>query len=239
MTWSIAALDPATGALGIAIATRSLAVGASCPHVRSRIGAVSTQSFTNRYLAPAVLDALERGLSPADAVCAALVGDEGEGIRQLHVVDRLGRTASHTGRHCVEWCGSVSAPGVSVAGNMLRGEDVVRRTLDAFLAAEELPFALRLLHAMEAGEAAGGDRRGRQSAALRIHRDELFADCDLRVDDHPEPLAELRRLLSLWLPDADARRLAAPRRSDPSGFTDIDAIERSWIERGLELRFRR
>src|SRR4051794_11990516 len=119
MTWSIVAHDPATGTFAVAVATCNFAVGASCPFVRSGVGAVSTQSFTNRYLAPAILDALERGLAPAEAIESALVGDRGREIRQVHVVDRHGRSAAFTGVNCVGWCGDAPAEGFSVAGNML------------------------------------------------------------------------------------------------------------------------
>jgi uncharacterized Ntn-hydrolase superfamily protein len=140
MTWSIVAHDPATGAFAVAVATKAFAVGASCPFVRAGVGAVSTQSFTNRYLAPAILDALERGLPPAAAIESALAGDAGHGIRQVHAVDRHGRTAAWTGANCVPWCGSVTAPGVSVAGNMLAGEPTVAATLTAWQATPDLPM---------------------------------------------------------------------------------------------------
>src|SRR5215213_6426200 len=120
MTWSIAAHDPDTGAFAVAIATCAFGVGANCPFVRSGVGAVSTQSITNRYLGPAVLDAMARGLPPGDAIESALAGDAGRGIRQVHAVNRHGRAAAHTGRHCVEWCGDAGPrEGFSVAGNML------------------------------------------------------------------------------------------------------------------------
>ncbi len=149
MTWSIVTHDPATGAFAVAVATRAFAVGASCPFVRAGVGAVSTQSMTNRYLGPAILDGLARGLDPAHAIEGALAGDAGAGLRQVHAVDRHGRTAAWTGRNCVEWCGSVAGTtfagggvtgagvaggGVSVAGNMLAGEAVVAATLAEFLA---------------------------------------------------------------------------------------------------------
>ena len=122
MTWSIVAHDPNSGAFAVAVATKAFAVGASCPFVRAGVGAVSTQSMTNRYLGPAVLDAMARGLSPSAAIEGALAGDEGRGIRQVHAVDRHGHTAAWTGQNCVDWCGSVSAGGISVAGNMLAAE---------------------------------------------------------------------------------------------------------------------
>jgi uncharacterized Ntn-hydrolase superfamily protein len=117
MTWSIVAHDAKTDAFAVAVATRAFAVGAHCPFVRAGVGAVSTQSMTNRYLGPAILDGMARGLPPSAAIEGALAGDEGSGLRQVHAVDRFGRTAAWTGRNCVEWRGSVSAEGISVAGN--------------------------------------------------------------------------------------------------------------------------
>lgn len=239
MTWSIVAHDPASGAFAVAVATRAFAVGASCPFVRSGVGAVSTQSFTNRYLAPAILDALAHGLPPDAAIESALAGDAGRGIRQVHAVDRHGRTAAWTGPNCVEWCGSVAASGVSVAGNMLAGEPTVSATLAAWQATADLPMPERLMAAMEAGDSAGGDRRGRQSAAMQLVTTEDFADLDLRVDDHPQPLVELRRLLEIWRRERAPGLAMAPRKADPSGFIDLDAIEAGWMARGLDLRFRR
>ena len=243
MTWSIAAHDPTTGAFAVAVATRAFAVGASCPFVRAGVGAVSTQSMTNRYLGPAVLDGLARGLPPAAAIEGALAGDEGRGLRQVHAVDRFGRAAAWTGGNCVEWCGSVSAEGiaggVSVAGNMLAGEPTIRETLRTWSTNGDLPMPERLMAAMDAGEAAGGDRRGRQSAAMVMVTTEDFPDLNLRVDDHATPLAELRRLLGIWRLEGVPRLGAAPSKANPSGLTDLDAIEAGWIARGLDLRLRR
>lgn len=239
MTWSIVAHDPNTDAFAVAVATKAFAVGASCPFVRAGVGAVSTQSMTNRYLGPAVLDAMARGLPPAAAIEGALAGDEGRGIRQVHAVDRHGRTAAWTGANCVEWCGSVAAGGISVAGNMLAGEATITATLAAWKANPAMPMPDRLTAAMEAGEAAGGDRRGKQSAAMVMVTTEDFPDLNLRVDDHPEPLAELRRLLGVWRVEGVPRLGIAPSKASPSGLTDLDAIEAGWIARGLDLRFRR
>lgn len=237
MTWSIVAHDPGTGAFAVAVATCNFAVGASCPFVRAGVGAVSTQSMTNRYLGPAILDALERGLSPEAAIEGALAGDGGAGLRQVHVVDRHGRTAAWTGRHCVAWCGSVSGAGVSVAGNMLAGPAVVAETLAAMQGPG--PLERRMMAAMLAGERAGGDRRGRQSAAMRLVTTEDFADLDLRVDDHAEPLPELARLLDLWTRDVQPGLSTRPGKANPSGQTDLDAIEAGWIRKGLEIRLTR
>ena len=239
MTWSIVVYDPDSNAFAVAVATKAFAVGASCPFVRSGVGAVSTQSMTNRYLGPAVLDGMARGLTPAAAIEGALAGDDGKGLRQVHAVDRYGRTAAWTGHHCVMWCGSLSAENISVAGNMLAGEPTIAETLAAWKANDHVSLTERMMLAMEAGETAGGDRRGRQSAAMLMTTTEDFPDLNLRVDDHGEPLVELRRLLGLWRTEGVPRLGVAPRKANPSGLTDLDAIEAGWIAQGLALRLRR
>ena len=237
MTWSVVLHDPETGAFAVAVATCAFAVGASCPFVRAGVGAVSTQSMTNRYLGPAILDGMAHGLPPDAAIQGALAGDDGRHLRQVHAVDRHGRTAAWTGDHCVEWCGSDAAPGVSVAGNMLAGPGVTSATLSALTGGDPLPE--RLASAMRAGEGAGGDRRGRQAAAMVVTTTEDFPDLSLRVDDHPDPLAELTRLVQIWRRDVAPALGTRPSRTNPSGVTDLDAIEAGWIARGLDIRLRR
>jgi len=237
MTWSIVVHDPASGAFAVAVTTCSFAVGASCPHVRAGVGAVSTQSFTNRYLGPAVLDGMARGLSPAAAIEGALAGDEGRALRQVHAVDRFGRSAAFTGANCVEWAGERTSQNLSVAGNMLAGPAVIHDTFAAFAVNAATPLPERLSLALDAGEAAGGDRRGRQSAAMRLVTTEDFPDLDIRVDDHAEPLAELRRLLALWRRDRAPYLDRQPRKANPSGVIDKAATEAAWKAAGLDLRF--
>ncbi len=238
MTWSILAHDPQTGAFGVAVTTCALAVGASCPFLRAGVGAVSTQSFTNRYLGPAILDAMERGLPPAAAIESALAGDANSAYRQVHAIDRHGRSAAWTGSSCVVWAGSAARPGFSVAGNMLAGEAVVADTLESLLASSpDLPLEHRMMRALDAGQQAGGDRRGRQSAAMKIVTTEDFPDLDVRVDDHPDPLAELRRLIGLWETQRRPGLATGPRKADPSGTIDRQALQAGWAAKGLELRF--
>lgn len=194
MTWSLVARDPGTGAFGIAIATRFFAVGALCPHGDGAAGALATQALINPTYGPRGLRLLREGL-PAQAVVDALTqSDPGRVARQLHVQDAAGRIAAYTGAQCVPWCGHAIHDGFSVAGNMLAGPQVVAQTARAYEAAHELPFACRLIAALKAGEAAGGDKRGKQSAALKIFTTEEYPALDLRVDDHADPLAELERL---------------------------------------------
>lgn len=196
MTYSIVARDPATGHLGVAVASRFFAVGALVPHIGVE-AAVATQAFINPLWGVEGLDALNAGGSATEVIADLAARDLYQAQRQAHMIDAQGRAAAHTGTDCIDWAGHALAEGVSVAGNMLTGPEVVSDTLACYLDNAALPFAERLLTAMEAGEAAGGDKRGKQAAALRIHRGERFAWIDLRADDHADPLAELRRLLAV------------------------------------------
>ncbi len=196
MTWSILARDPATGALGAAVATRFFAVGALAIHVEGGVAALATQALINPMYAVTGMARLRSSEAPDAIVAALLEADAGRDHRQLHILDTQGRIAQHTGRACIAWCGSVRGTDVSVAGNMLAGSAVIERTLEAFLNATG-PLAERLLTALEAGEAAGGDKRGKQSAALKVCTGDPFPDLDIRTDDHPDPLHELRRLYAV------------------------------------------
>ena len=162
----------------------------------------------------------------ADAVVKALVAaDAGRDHRQLHIIDASGRIAAHTGAACIAWNGHIHGDGFSIAGNMLAGPRVLDDTAAAYLANGALPFPRRLIAAMRAGEAAGGDKRGKQSAALLIYGEEDWSDLDLRVDDHAEPLAELERLESISRERWMAFRRCLPNRRDPVGITDRSLIE--------------
>lgn len=224
MTWSIVARD-ADGAFGVAVASRFFAVGALCPNARSGVGALSTQALVNPGYGPSGLDLLERGVAAADAVARLVAGDEGREHRQLHLIDRRGRCAAHTGALCIDWCGDRAHDGFSVAGNMLAGPAVLDETARAYQAHASAPFAERLLAAMAAGEAAGGDKRGKQAAALLIHTTEIYAFLDLRVDDHPDPIAELKRLYQVSLERYQPFLACLPSAARPAGITDRAAIE--------------
>jgi uncharacterized Ntn-hydrolase superfamily protein len=239
MTWSIVAFDAATGAFGAAVTTKAFASGAAMIFVRAGVGAVGTQSLTNRYLGPIVLDGLARGLSPQLAIDAAVAGDEGRHVRQLHAVDARGRFAAWTGRHCVEWAGHVGDTAVSVAGNMMNNARVVPATLDGYRGATGLKLPERLIAGLDAGQAAGGDRRGISSSSLVTVTTEDFPDCSLRVDDHPEPLTELRRLLGIWQREREPYLANSPSKAHPAGVHDLDTVEAGWAKQGLHLRFRR
>lgn len=196
MTWSIIARDDSSGDIGIAVASRFFACGSLVPHV-GRQAAFATQAFVNPVWGTEGLARLEAG-EPAAAVLADLVArDRGQAQRQAHAMDARGGIAAHTGSDCVPWAGHMSGAGWSIAGNMLTGPEVIAATARTYAARADLPFADRLLAAMQAGEDAGGDARGRQAAGLRIHRGEAHPWLDLRADDHADPLAELRRLLAV------------------------------------------
>lgn len=222
MTWSILARTP-DGTLGAAVATKFFAVGALCIHVEGGVAALATQALVNPMYAVHGLPMLRAGDAPEAVVAALLCGDAGRDTRQLHILDASGRLAQHTGAGCIGWCGSVRGTDVSVAGNMLAGPDVVARTLDAF-AASQGPMAERLLTALEAGEAAGGDKRGRQSAALKVCSRDPYPDLDIRADDHPDPLAELRRLHRVAGEHFVHFRRFLPGRDSPCGVFDREVI---------------
>ncbi len=218
MTWSILARDAETGELGAAVASRFLAAGALCPRVEGQVGVACTQALVNPFIALDALARLRAGEAPDAALAALLAADPGAPVRQAHVLGADGRSARHTGEDCVGWCGDAAGPDVSVAGNMLAGPQVILATRDAFLASAGLPLAERLMLAMEAGEAAGGDKRGRQSAAIIVASADPYPDLDLRVDDHADPLAELRRLYGVWHGYLRHFRRFLPGRDHPGVF---------------------
>lgn len=232
MTWSIIARDEGTGRIGIAVATRFFAVGSMVPHIETGTGAIATQAFINPLYGAQGLALLRAGTSAADTVIALTQGDGGHHNRQLHVMDRNGRFAAYTGAACIDWCGHQTRATFSVAGNMLAGPGVLAETIRTYEAEAGLPFARRLLAAMRAGEAAGGDKRGKQSAALLIHDGEDYPLYDLRVDDHADPLAELARLEEVARQRWVHFRRQMPSRDRPSGLIDRGELE-ALIERSV------
>jgi len=225
MTWSIVARDSATGCFGIAVATKFFAAGARVPFIAAGIGAVATQALVNPFYGINGLGLLRDGMA-ADAVVRTLVaGDDGRDHRQVHVMDANGRIGSHTGAACIDWNGHIHGDGYSIAGNMLAGPRVLDDTAAAYRTGRALPFPRRLIAAMQAGETAGGDKRGKQSAGLLIYGEEDWSDLDLRVDDHTEPLAELDRLERMSRERWMAFRRCLPSRRDPVGIVDRNIIE--------------
>jgi len=224
MTWSIIARDN-TGRLGVAVASKFFSVGALCAHTRRGVGAMSTQALMNPLYGPAGLDLLAHGQTAAQTLATLVSADAGRDQRQVHLLPANGPAAAHTGSACVDWCGHAVYEDFSVAGNMLAGPGVIAATAEAFTAAAGLPLAERLLAAMAAGEAAGGDKRGKQSASLRIHGDEDYPELDLRVDDHTEPILELQRLYQVSLERFQPFVSCLAGRHNPAGLIDRPQIE--------------
>lgn len=224
MTWSILVHDPASGALGAAVASRFFAVGGLCTHVEGGVAAMATQALVNPMHIVHAMPRLRAGEEPQAVLDGLLAGDPGLSQRQVHIVDARGRLAQHTGPDCIAWSGMVRGAHVSVAGNMLAGPAVVERTLDGFGRATG-SLAERLLSAMEAGEAAGGDKRGRQAAGLKVCTRDPYPDLDIRADDHPDPLAELRRLHRVSLERYAVFRRFLAGRDSQWGTLDRAVIE--------------
>lgn len=234
MTFSIAARCPRTGMLGVATASKALAAGALVPYCRAGVGAIASQSFVNPYLGIDGLQLLAQGVPAERALEHLIRADGGRDLRQLAIVDRDGRVAAYTGARCIPWAGHVSGAGYVCLGNILAGQHVVEAMARAFEASphEELPE--RLLRALQAGQDAGGDRRGRQSTGVLVVRQEEYPWCDLRVDDHPDPIPELRRIYEVFQREEVPFLQLAPRRDDFTPAWDVALRLRDQIEQELE-----
>lgn len=212
--------------LGIAIASKYLAVGTVCSHTQAGAGAIATQAYGNPYLGIDGLALLQQGLG-AQAVLERVLGrDAGRDKRQLIIVDRQGETAAFTGRLATPWCGHLQGDGYAVAGNILTGEAVIRMMAATFEQSAEEELAERLLRALEAGQLAGGDRRGKQAAHLQVVHTEAWKYVDLRVDEHPDPIVELRRIFELAKRELFPYRQLYPTRSNPGYDWNLEEYER-------------
>ena len=195
-------------------------------------GAVCTQALMNPLYGPHGLRLIREGVAAADVVRILTTPDAGREHRQLHVMGADGKFAAHTGAECVPWCGHWIGEDMSVAGNMLAGPQVVSETVRFFRENASMPLPRRLIGAMKAGEKVGGDKRGKQSAALVIYGNQEYSELDLRVDDHVEPLLELARLESVSRERWTHFRAFVPTRENPAGIFDRAAID-AGIERSL------
>ena len=219
MTFSIVAVDPETGDLGVAVASKFLAVGSVVPWARAGVGAVATQAWANVSYGADGLDLLASGVDPTAAIERLTGADEGCIHRQLGMVDAIGRSATYTGSGCFPWAGGRAVDGLAAQGNILAGPQVVDALVDTYLASAGT-LTDRLLAALLAADRAGGDARGRESAAVLIVRADAGYNggndrwIDLRVDDHPDPVPELGRLYGVW------RLLSEP--PDPADLVPID-----------------
>ncbi|HEU4862976.1 MAG TPA: DUF1028 domain-containing protein [Candidatus Limnocylindria bacterium] len=248
MTYSIVARDPASGAFGVAVQSHFFGVGPVVPWLEPGIGAIATQATVNVSFGPIGLELLRSGRAAPDVIAALVASDTGSAERQIGVVDRDGVAAAHTGERCIPAAGHVVGDGFSVQGNLLRAEACWPAMEDAYRRSEGSPFWERLLLALEAAEAAGGDVRGRQSAAIVVVSGEPVAQAwqgrllDVRVDDHPNPVPELRRLAEM----SEAYRLmgelevgAADHRPVEERYADARRLAPDAMElvfwRGIEL----
>ena len=237
MTWSILARD-GDGRFGVAIASRFFAVGALCVHTQRGVGALATQALMNPLYGPQGLRWLAEGSKPRDVVTRLTAADAGRSHRQVHMLGAQGDAAAHTGSECIGWCGHIAGAEFSVAGNMLVGAAVIEASAAAFLNCAGRPLAERLIAALAAGEAQGGDKRGKQSAALRIQAEQDYPALDLRVDDHAEPIEELRRLHAKSLERFQPFVACLAGRLDPVGLTDRAAIEEAVLRFQVAQRVR-
>jgi uncharacterized Ntn-hydrolase superfamily protein len=228
-TFSIVAADLETGEVGCAVQSKYFSVGSVVPWAWAGIGAVATQAAGVAVYGRFALEELQRGATPEAALEAVLAGDPGRETRQLGIVTADGRAAAFTGKECLDWAGHRAGPGFAVQGNILAGEAVVHEMARAYTGTVGT-LVERLVAALEAGQAAGGDKRGQQSAALIVERaggrvesrEGIDRICDLRVEDHPEPIVELRRLVEIWADwDAQRRAHAHYERGDVAAAADL------------------
>jgi uncharacterized Ntn-hydrolase superfamily protein len=196
-TFSIVARCSRSGEFGVAVATAVPAVGSMCPYLVAGVGAASTQSWVNPYLAIETLRAMANGASAADALAAELRGDTDAALRQVGVIGRDGPGVAFTGDRCTPWQGHLVGDDYAIQGNMLNGEATLVAMRNGFTADASAPLEARLMRALEAGDSAGGDFRGKQSATLQVVGDEAYRKVDLRVDEHAAPVAELRRVFEV------------------------------------------
>jgi uncharacterized Ntn-hydrolase superfamily protein len=240
-TYSIAACDLEARQWGVAVQSKFLAVGSVVPWAEPEVGAIATQAYANPSYGPNGLALLREGLNASAVVDRLTSEDEGRDERQLGIVDGAGASASWTGSKCNDWAGHLTGPGYAAQGNILVGEETVAALATTFEANAQLPLAQRLIECLAAAQAAGGDRRGQQSASLLVvQKDGGYAGLsdvvvDLRVDDHPRPVQELHRIHELhhrlfglspredWLPLEGELRSEVEERLTRLGYDSLDA----------------
>ncbi len=225
-TFSIVGRCDRTGQLGVAVSTADVAAGRLVTWARAGVGAVATQSWPSLYLAIDALRLMEHGASAGEALEAVLREDPGRSVRQVGVVDNHGGSASFSGEDCTAWYGEVSGRDFAAQGNMLIRGETVSAMADSFLstAGSDLDLAERLMRALEAGQTGGGDKRGRQCAALLVVDREEYPLWDIRVDEHPQPVAELRRVYHVARLDLLPFVEGLPTRANPLGSLSDEFI---------------
>ncbi|OLZ10223.1 DUF1028 domain-containing protein [Sulfobacillus thermosulfidooxidans] len=225
-TFSITARCPETGQLGIAVSTKVPAVGMLCPFIESGVGAIATQSFVNPYLGIWGLQYMRQNHTAVETLEFLKRQDPGIEYRQLGIVDRSGISVGFSGSACDTWFGHRNGPNYVVAGNMLVSEDTILAMEESFLQTQGLSLAERLLKALMAGQQAGGDKRGKQSAALKVYGSEAYPLLDLRVDEHPEPVTELWRIYTVAQESLVPLIAMLPTHDTPAGRFDFEESRR-------------
>lgn len=223
MTFSITARCEKTGQFGVAVTTRVPAVGTLCPFVEAGVGGITTQSFVNPYIGINGLKYLKEGLSAEEVKQRILEEDPEPEIRQFVIVDKQGNAVAFTGDKCDGWFGQTVGDNYGVAGNMLVGEDTITETAKAFEQNKDLPLAERLIVALQAGQDAGGDKRGRQSAAVKVVDTEDYPLVDLRVDEHVDPVKELGRIYEVAKKELFPFVKMLPTKANPKGTFDFQS----------------
>jgi uncharacterized Ntn-hydrolase superfamily protein len=228
-TFSIVGRCERTGRLGVAVSTADVGAGRMVTWARAAVGAVATQSWPNLYLAIDALRLMEAGHTAPDAVSRVLADDPGSPVRQIGAVDAQGGSSTFSGDECTTWYGGINGPNFAAQGNMLIRGETVSAMATSFEATPELELAERLLRALEAGQEGGGDKRGRQCSALLVVDREEFPLWDLRVDEHPQPVAELRRIYEIaklqLLPFVEG----LPTRENPLGSLTDEFVEMNML----------
>jgi uncharacterized Ntn-hydrolase superfamily protein len=220
-TFSITAKCEKTGHFGVAVSTKVPAVGSLCPYAKAGVGAIASQSFVNPYIGINGLRYLENGLSAAEVLDRVLSEDPDPEKRQVCIVDKDGNSVAFTGKECDTWNGHITGNNYAVAGNMLVGEATIQAMATSFEQNADLSLAERLLKALEAGQAAGGDKRGKQSAALYVVGEEEYPLVDLRVDEHEDPVVELGRVFDVASRELLPLMNMLPTKKNPAGQFDF------------------
>src|SRR5699024_6783709 len=221
-TFSITARCPETNQFGVAVSTAVPGVGGLCPYAKAGVGAIASQSFVNPYIGINGLTYLEEGQSAEEVLERVLQEDPVPELRQVAIVDAQGKSAAFTGKKCDTWNGQITGENYAIDGNMLVGQETIQAIEQTYIEAKNQPVAERLLQALEAGQTAGGDKRGKQSAALYVVDTEPYPLVDLRVDEHTDPVTELRRVYTVAEEQLLPFVQSLPTKEHPGGKFDLD-----------------